>query len=220
MDSAFCNKLLTELEDTYLSPLKNGFTEYSEIPTLQLNNLLYGHYTHISTTELMAKDAKLQDLYNTGEPLEILYMRLNGCVNYLGAAGETITKGNLIRIMYRLIKELVKLQEDCRTWQAKSEYDKNWMDLQAYSIEAQADLRKHQKTSHPGGYDISGGAHNAMVIQVEFTNMKQEIEEYCANITTLTMTKSTLLYQLELYANRLSTKEADNEELKTSVRNL
>ena len=69
----------------------------------------------ISTTDLVANDAKLQYPYNPDEPLKSLCTRLNECVNYATAAGETFTKGNIFRITYGLVVEMVQFQEDYRT---------------------------------------------------------------------------------------------------------
>ena len=46
-------------------------------------------------------------------------------VNYATGAGETFTKEQLIQIMYILIVETGQFQYDCRTWQARSEHEKN-----------------------------------------------------------------------------------------------
>ena len=71
---------------------------------------------------------------------------------------------------------------------------------------AQADLYKHQKTSHQGGYSNVGGAKNTMVILQEFYNLAQATAEDRAAITNLTTEKSTFSKQVTLYTNRLPNK--------------
>ena len=112
-----------------------------------------------------------------------------------------------------------KLHKDWRTWWVKAEHNKTWMDFQYHLIEAQADLHELQQTYCKGGY-TSGGVHNILGIQDTFANLEQEMVEYWSDITTLTTMNTTLTEQVVLYTNCLSTKEADNEELQMSVRNL
>ena len=59
-----------------------------------------------------------------------------------------------------------------------------------------------------------------MEIPILFTNMKQTMVEDRSAVTNLTMANITLTEQVALYDNRLSTKEADNMELQTSMKNL
>ena len=56
------------------------------------------------------------------------------------AAGEPITKGELVWMEYGLAVDTGQLQEDCHTWWSNMEAEKTWIDFQTHSIEAQADL--------------------------------------------------------------------------------
>ena len=55
---------------------------------------------------------------------------------------------------------------------------------------------------------------------VAFSNMSQATAEDRTAITNLTTEIRTLIEQVALYSNRLSTKEVDNMALQTAVRNL
>ena len=55
---------------------------------------------------------------------------------------------------------------------------------------------------------------------VAFSNMSQATAEDRTAITNLTTAIRTLIEQVALYSNRLSTKEVDNMALQTAVRNL
>ena len=100
--SALRNQLLTEFEDTSLSPLKNAFTGYLGATTLTLLSNLYGNCARISSTDLADNDKNLGEPCNSGKPLKNLYMRLNKCVDYTTASGEPITAGQVICIAYGL----------------------------------------------------------------------------------------------------------------------
>ena len=50
--------------------------------------------------------------------------------------------------------------------------------------------------------------------------MTQATVEYCSVITNLNIEKSTLKEQVALYANRLSTKEADKVGIQMAIKNL
>ena len=103
IDSALRNQLMTEFEDTYLSPLKHPFTGYFAIKMLQLILHLYDQYARISTIYLAANYANLREPFNPSNPLESLYMRLNECIDCATAAGEPITEGQVVRIAYAII---------------------------------------------------------------------------------------------------------------------
>ena len=77
VDAALSNQLLTAFNDTYLLPLKNTFTGYSEATTLKLLSHLYTHYARISATDLAENTKKLWEAYNSDEPLKSLYTSLN-----------------------------------------------------------------------------------------------------------------------------------------------
>ena len=47
----------------------------------------------------------LRDPWNPDEPLKIIYMRLNECVEYAALAGKPITEGQVIHIAYSLVAE-------------------------------------------------------------------------------------------------------------------
>ena len=69
-----------------------------------------------------------------------------------------------------------EFQEDCRTWQAKADPYKTWMELQSHSIKAHNDLNKFQQTDHKGGL-TSAGTNNFVGIQDAFDNLSQVTEE-------------------------------------------
>ena len=71
--------------------------------------------------DLAENGQKLREPYNTDEPLERIYTRLNKCANYATTAGEPITEGQVIRIAYTPVAEMGQFHEYCRTWRAKSE---------------------------------------------------------------------------------------------------
>ena len=52
-----------------------------------------------------------------------------------------------------------------------------------------------------------------------FSNLGQVTEEYRAAVINLTMANSTLNEQVEMYTNRLSTKEVDNVSLQPEMEN-
>ena len=54
---------------------------------------------------------------------------------------------------------------------------------------------------------------------MEFSNLEQATAEDCSAVTNLNASNSTLIEKLALYTNRLSTKEANNVALRTSIKN-
>ena len=71
-----------------------------------------------------------------------------------------------------------------------------------------------------GGYISAGMANNAMETTMAFANLAQSTAEDRATITNLKTVNSTLPEQVVRYANRLSTKEADNVLLQKAMKNL
>ena len=59
-----------------------------------------------------------------------------------------------------------------------------------------------------------------MEMSMAFSNLLQATAENCATINNLKTVNSTLTEQVAMYANSLSTKEADNVSLKTAMNNL
>ena len=57
-------------------------------------------------------------------------------------------------------------------------------------------------------------------MSAEFSNLAQATLEDRAALTNLTTVNSTLMEQVAMYTNNLSTKEADNMALQTTIRNL
>ena len=86
------------------------------------------------------------------------------------------------------------------------EPEKTWTKDQAHFIEAQADLREQQETSHQGGCSIAGIENNAMEISMDFANLAQAMSEDHATINNLMTENSTLTNKVALYSNRLPTK--------------
>ena len=56
-----------------------------------------------------------------------------------------------------------------------------------------------------------------MEMSMALANLAQATAEDCATVINLTMANSTLNEQVEIYANRLSTKEVDNVALQTAM---
>ena len=98
------------------------------------------------------------------------------------------------------------------------EQKKTWATFQEHFIEVQADLWERQRTSRQGGYH-TGTANNATEMSMAFTNLAQATAEYRAAVTNLTTANSTLTEQVALYANRLSTEEAEIMEMQTAMSN-
>ena len=151
--------------------------------------------------------------------LRTFYIRLNECADYTTASRKPITKVNIDRIALVLLAETGKFQEYCRTWWAKLEAEKPWMDFQAHFIEAQANLHEQQQTYHQEGY-TSVVSHNLVRIQDEFSNLAQALAEDWAAIKNPTKSNSTLTNKVALYANHLSNKEVETGALQKAVRNL
>ena len=70
--------------------MKNEYTGYATRSTMDLLNHLYQHYAHISLTDTVANDERLQASYNSEDPLEILIKRLNECVDFATAASKPV----------------------------------------------------------------------------------------------------------------------------------
>ena len=83
----------------------------------------------------------------------------------------------------------------------------------------QADLQERQETSWQGRYH-TGSANNAMYMSVAFTNLSQAMKKDPSAVTNLMTANINLTEQVALYANYLSTKEADSMALQTATRNL
>ena len=49
----------------------------------------------------MDNNTLLREVYNSDEPLDILYERLNECDNYVDVADTTIIKGQIVWMAYR-----------------------------------------------------------------------------------------------------------------------
>ena len=62
--------------------------------------------------DLAVNNTNLQEPFNTDEPLEILYTRLNECVKYAAAAGKPVTEGQVLCIAYGLVAETGQFKED------------------------------------------------------------------------------------------------------------
>ena len=133
-------------------------------------------------------------------------------MDYVAAAVEPITEGKVVRIACSLFAETGKFQEDYLTWQSKLEQKKTFTTFQAHFIKAQANLQERQKISCQGEYH-TGTAKNAMEFSMDLANLAQATAEDLATVTNLTTSNSTFAEILALYANRLSTKEADNMAL-------
>ena len=82
------------------------------------------------------------------------------------------------------------------------------------------DLRKQQKTSHQGGCISAGIAENSMEISTTFANLAQTTVEDHTAVTNMTTANITLTKQVDLYANLLSTKEADNVEMQIAMKKI
>ena len=91
------------------------------------------------------------------------------------------------------------------------------MEFQDHFVEAQADPRKRQQTSRQGGY--TGGANNLDDIQDAFDILEKVTVEYQVAITNMTAVNTTLMEQVSLYTNHISTKEAENDTLQRAVHN-
>ena len=71
----------------------------------------------------MENNRNLQETYNPDKPLEILYTRLNECVEYANTAVNPIPEGKSVRISYGLVTETRQFQKDFRTSCAKSKQE-------------------------------------------------------------------------------------------------
>ena len=110
IDSVLHRKLLTALEDNYLSLPKHTFTGYYGMATLLLIIYLYGHYARILSTELVENSTKMQEPFNPTNPIESLYTRINKCIEYKTTAEKLVTEIQVMRIAYDLVAKKGQFQ--------------------------------------------------------------------------------------------------------------
>ena len=87
------------------------------------------------------------------------------------------------------------------------------------SLSCRQNYKNYSRHPNRGGYS-SSGAHNTMDIQDEFFKMEQAMTDDCSAVINATTANTTPIEKVSLYANRLYTKEANNEALNAAVHNL
>ena len=97
--------------------------------------------------------------YNPEEPLNSIIKIIKNYSDYAAAAGKPVTEKYLIRISYGIVANTGVYQEGFRVWRNNS--TNTWPSFQDHIIEAQSDLREHQKTY----FQVGHGAHIAIGIQ-------------------------------------------------------
>ena len=51
----------------------------------------------------MANNANLREAYNSDEPIEILYKRINKCADYVAVVAKPVIEGQIIQVSYRIV---------------------------------------------------------------------------------------------------------------------
>jgi hypothetical protein len=169
-------------EPMYLDVLKDDLVGFANLTARAMLDHLFITYGNITAVNLENNFEHMRRAWDTQQPVESLFKKIQDCADYSEAGGILIGHPQQINVGYAKIFATGHFMSACRRWNEKPQADKTWAQFKAHFSAAH---RQHKQMQ--GGSAATSGYHSAKadVGQTEDQMAEANIGAL-ANLTTAT----------------------------------
>jgi hypothetical protein len=219
VDQAIKQLIIESFDDAYLNALLDKIMGYANFTSLQLLTHLLTYYAMIAPTELTQNYERLNAPYDTNQPIEMLFQRIQDARAFAVAGGQPYGAAMIVNVAYTLVFNTGLFPDACRAWQSRAIAGKTWLQFKLDFATAHREFRLTNQTAQQSGFHSAN-----MMIEQGREETKQDTIDAIAQLETATAydrgTVATLTTTNAKLAMQLEADQAQIAQLKDEIATL
>ena len=181
-DKALRQIFLSAVDKMFIRSLRHKYVRYGLTTTRTILDHQYTTYANISSADLQENDAVFRNPYDTNQPIETLFDRVENCGYYAAAGNTPYSLEQVIGIAFQLVYQTGLFVDNCKSWKRLPTQQKTWIGFKKCFATVHNKWRESQSTT------TSAEFHSAYLPQEEDTNQiyQQKTVDAIANLATAT----------------------------------
>jgi hypothetical protein len=172
VDQAIKKFFIESFNDAYLNALSDDIVCYANCTSLQLLTHLLTYYAMIAPTELTQNYERLNALYDTNQPIQTLFQKIQDAQAFAVAGGQPYGNAMIVNVAYMLIFNTGLFPDACRAWQSRAIAGKTWAQFKIDFATAHREFRLTNQTAQQSGFHSA----NMMIEQGRDESMQDTAE--------------------------------------------
>jgi hypothetical protein len=141
-----------EVEETYLTPLKDNHTGHSGVTLQDMLKHLFTAYGIIQEHDLVLNEARLMESWDGSSPFETVIDCVNQCVAYAAYVGNLYSPGQILSKVFHVVFQTGLFHTACQERKRLPAAQKTYANFKHHIVLAQQDNRN---TSKEAGYGLA-----------------------------------------------------------------
>ena len=198
--------LLGAVDEMFVRSLQTKYVGYLNVSTRDILEHLYSKYARILADELQKNDVALKNAYDTNQPIESLFGKVEIAVNYAATGNIPYSPTQVVATAFQIFFATGMFLEDYKTWKRKTDADKTWDNFKTYFSLAHSEFLETRTTTNSVVFVAANSADSlsphqpSATYQQEtvnaITNLSSSTSHNRDSVTTLTSTVADLTTEL------------------------
>ena len=125
-DQALKQLLLGAVEEMYVSSLRNQYTGYTAVTTMQILTHLYDNYGQISNLDLDGNEHNMKKKYDLDQPIDVLFHQIEAAEEYAATGNSPFTARQIVNTAFLLIFATGAYKDECKAWKRLAPATQTW----------------------------------------------------------------------------------------------
>ena len=125
-DQALKQLLLGAVDGVYVESLRDMYTGYTTVTTLQLLTHLYDHYGQISDMDLDDNEKQMGAKYDPNQPIDTLFKQIEAAVEFATTGNAPFTARQIVNKAFLLIFATGAYEDECKEWKRRALNTQTW----------------------------------------------------------------------------------------------
>jgi hypothetical protein len=152
VDQAIKKLTIESFDDAYVNALSDEIVGYANCTSLQLLTHLLTYYAMIAPTELAQNYNRLDTPYDTNQPIETLFQKIQEARACAVAGGQPYGAAMIVNVVYTLVFNTGLFPDACRAWQSRAISGRTWAQFKLDFATAHCEFRLTNQTAHQSGF--------------------------------------------------------------------
>ena len=144
-DQALKQLLLGAVDDIYVSSLRNQYTGYTTLSTMNILTHLYDAYGQITDLDLDNNEKRMKTPYDPNLPIDNLFHQIEAAEEFAITGNSPFTARQIVNTAFLLIFASNAYNDECKEWKRRPQAQKTWANFKTTFMQAYISRRDLQK---------------------------------------------------------------------------
>ena len=131
-NKALRKMLLSTVDEIFIRSLRHKYVGYGITTTRTILDHLYATYDNIFSMDLQENDAVFRTSYDSNQPIETLFDRVENCGDYAAASNTPYSLKKVIGIAFQLVYHTGLFLDDYKAWKRLPTQRKTWIGFKTF----------------------------------------------------------------------------------------